>query len=101
GAKEDGIEVRLRSCAASARQLSAVRGRWLAEPKLAEGERRLAERVGFVPVDGPSFNNLGLNSIGRNCKNTQKPGSRYKTSTVNCGWEPHPRVGEASQADSR
>ena len=52
----------------------------------------LAERVGFVPVDDLSFNNLGLNSIARNSKNTQNSGSRYKTGTVNRGWETHPRV---------
>src|SRR5438128_1235792 len=53
----------------------------------------LSSRVGFVPVDDRYINNLGLNSIGRNSKNTQNPGSRYKTGTVNCGWEAHPRVG--------
>ena len=52
----------------------------------------MAERVGFVPVDGATLNDLGLNSIGRNSKNTQNPGSRYKTGTVICGWETHPRV---------
>ena len=67
--------------------LMAQRAPPTTEPKV----RELAERVGFVPVDDPSFNNLGLISIGKNSKNTQKPRSRYKTGTVNCGWETHPR----------
>ena len=50
----------------------------------------MAERVGFVPVEGATLNDLGLNSIARNSKNTQNPGSRDKTGTVNCGRETHP-----------
>lgn len=60
----------------------------------------MAERVGFVPVDDASFNNLGLNLIGRNSKNTQNPGSRYKTGTVICGWETHPRGGRFANSGS-
>jgi len=52
----------------------------------------LAERVGFVSVEGVTLNDLGLISIGKNSKNTQNPGSRYKTGTVIWGWETHPRV---------
>src|SRR5438874_4842748 len=35
-----------------------------------------------------TLNDLGLISIGKNSKNTQKPRSRYKTGTVNCGGKP-------------
>src|SRR5438128_1250132 len=59
------------------------------EPSKAMEAQVMAERVGFVPVDHSSFNNLGLNSIARNSKNTQNLGSRYKTGTVNCGRETH------------
>jgi len=52
----------------------------------------VAERLGLVPVEGTTLNDLGPNSIGKNSKNTQNPWSRYKTSTVKCGWETHPRV---------
>ena len=36
------------SCLSAILRVSSVR--WLAEPKLTEGERRLAERVGFAPL---------------------------------------------------
>src|SRR5258708_35459321 len=61
-----------------------------------DGSLWLAERVGFVPVDGAILNDLGLNSIARNSQNSQNPGSRYKTGTVNCGWETHPRAGRVA-----
>jgi hypothetical protein len=58
-----GLDVRLRGCAASADNLRvAERDRVACQPKLARwpGERRLAERVGFVPLDRSERNALGL-----------------------------------------
>ena len=40
--------------------------RWLAEPKLTEGERRMAERVGFVPDEPATLNGLGAIGTARN-----------------------------------
>jgi len=55
-----GLEVRLRGCAASADNL---RRRGLptgAHAPVAKRERRLAERVGFVPLDCPTISDLGV-----------------------------------------
>ena len=54
------LEVRLRGCAASADNL---RRRGLptgAHAPVAKRERRLAERVGFVPLEYSWVNDLGL-----------------------------------------
>jgi len=54
------LEVRLRGCAASADNL---RRRGLptgAHAPVAKRERRLAERVGFVPLDCPTISDLGV-----------------------------------------
>ena len=52
--------------------------RWLAELKLTEGERRLAERVGFVPVVPAPINDLGLIRSPQITKSTQNLSIRYK-----------------------
>ena len=55
-------------------------------------ERKMAERVGFVPWESAPINDLAGKRIARNSRNAQNPGSRYKTGTAMCGWETHPRV---------
>jgi site-specific DNA recombinase len=76
------------------RSRNSVRDLHFAVRSTGQRERnwKLAERVGFVPVDDPSFNDLRLNSIAKNSQNSQNPGSRYKTGTVNRGRETHPRA---------
>jgi hypothetical protein len=42
--------------------------------RMSSAHGKMAESVGFVPVDGATLNDLGLISIARNSKNTQNPG---------------------------